>query len=148
MVFLTPFSTVLQLYCSGQCTYPCFPGVLLTNTPYNILSKPLSAFPNNHCQNNRQQERGMNPVTMTIINHGKEYWQSQQPPVLNSAMPLENGINSIPNNKISNFSIFKTFADDKIIVTEKLKFVFGWVENVVGKENAGYQHFLLFPLCF
>ena len=24
-----------------------------------------------------------------------------------------------------------------------------WVENIVGKgENAGYQHFLLFPLCF
>ena len=25
----------------------------------------------------------------------------------------------------------------------------GWVENIVGKgENAGYQHFLLFPQCF
>ena len=24
-----------------------------------------------------------------------------------------------------------------------------WVENIVGKgENAGYQHFLLFPHCF
>ena len=27
--------------------------------------------------------------------------------------------------------------------------VFDGVENIVGKgENAGYQHFLLFPLCF
>ena len=24
-----------------------------------------------------------------------------------------------------------------------------WIENIVGKgENAGYQHFLLFPQCF
>ena len=31
-------------------------------------------------------------------------------------------------------------------VTEELKFVLGRVENIVGKgENAGYQHFLLFP---
>ena len=26
------FSTVFQLYHHGQCTYPCFPEVLLTNT--------------------------------------------------------------------------------------------------------------------
>ena len=32
---------------------------------------------------------------------------------------------------------------------EKLKFVLGRVENILGKgENAGYQHFLLFPECF
>ena len=37
----------------------------------------------------------------------------------------------------------------KINVTEKLKFVLGMVENMVGKgENGGYQHFLLFPPCF
>ena len=41
----------------------------------------------------------------------------------------------------------KAFADDKINVTEKLKFVLGLEENNVGKgENAGYQHFLLFML--
>ena len=37
-----PFSTVLQLYRSGQCTYPCFPGVLLTSTQHNTVSKLLS----------------------------------------------------------------------------------------------------------
>ena len=43
----------------------------------------------------------------------------------------------------------KAFADDKINVTEKLKFVFERVENIVEKgENAGYQYFLLFPQCF
>ena len=34
---------------------PCtFPGVLLTSTPHNILSKPLGAFPRDHCRNNGQ----------------------------------------------------------------------------------------------
>ena len=43
----------------------------------------------------------------------------------------------------------KTYADNKINVTKKLKFVLGKVENIVGKgENAGYQHFLLFPQRF
>ena len=31
----------------------------------------------------------------------------------------------------------------------KTKFCLRWVENIVGKaENAGHQHFLLFPQCF
>ena len=39
--------------------------------------------------------------------------------------------------------------NDKINLTKKLKIVLGRVENIVGKgENAGYQHFLLFPQCF
>ena len=43
----------------------------------------------------------------------------------------------------------KAFASDKINVTYKLKFVLGMVENLLGKgENAGYQHFLLFPKGF
>ena len=57
--------------------------------------------------------------------------------------------NSLPNDKILAFTKFKAFADDKIIVIKKLKFVLGRVENIVGKgEHAGYQHFLLFPQCF
>ena len=46
-----PFSTVFQLHCGSQCTYSCFPGVLLTSTPHNILSEPLAAFPHNRCRN-------------------------------------------------------------------------------------------------
>ena len=43
----------------------------------------------------------------------------------------------------------KAFADDNKNMTQKLKFASGRVENKVGKgENAGNQHFLLFPLCF
>ena len=43
----------------------------------------------------------------------------------------------------------KALADDKSIVTQNIKVVFHWIENIVGKEeNAGNQHFLLFPQCF
>ena len=57
--------------------------------------------------------------------------------------------NSLPNNKILDWSKLKAFADNKINWTENLKIVLGRVENIVGKgENAGYQHFLLFPQCF
>ena len=54
MVF-NAVSTVFHLYRGGQCTYPCFPGVLLTSTPHNILSKPLAAFPHLHSRNNGQR---------------------------------------------------------------------------------------------
>ena len=57
-----------------------------------------------------------------------------------------NFVNSLPNDKFLDWSKLKAFRDDKTNVNRKLKFVFGRVENIVGKgENAGYQHFLLFP---
>ena len=56
-------------------------------------------------------------------------------------------VNSLPNDKNFDWSKLKAFADDKN-VTEKLKFVSERIENILGKgENAGYQHFLLFPKC-
>ena len=57
--------------------------------------------------------------------------------------------NSLPNDKFVDCSKLKVCADDKINKTEKLKFVLGMGENIVGKgENAGHQHFLLSPECF
>ena len=51
--------------------------------------------------------------------------------------------------QILDCSKLKAFADHKINVTQISKFVLGRVENIEGKgENAGYQHFLLFPQCF
>ena len=58
-------------------------------------------------------------------------------------------INPLPNDKIFCLSKLKAFADDKINETQKLRYILEWIENIVGKgENAGYQHFLLFPQCF
>ena len=49
------------------------------------------------------------------------------------------------NYKIFDWSNLKDSADDKVIVTSKLNFVWGRVEIIVGKgENAGYQHFFSF----
>ena len=58
-------------------------------------------------------------------------------------------LNSLPNDTILDLSKSKVFADDNSNVYQKLKLALGRVENIVGKgENAGYQHFLLFPQCF
>ena len=46
-------------------------------------------------------------------------------------------------------SKLKAFADDTFEIIKMMISVFDKVENSVGKgENAGYQHFLLFPQCF
>ena len=43
----------------------------------------------------------------------------------------------------------KAFADKILNVAKMMNPFFVRVENNVGKgENAGYQHFLLFPQCF
>ena len=63
-------------------------------------------------------------------------------------MLLEN-INPLPDSKISDWSKLKAFADNKLNVAQNIKVDFHRIENIVGKEeNAGYQHFLLFPQCF
>ena len=47
------------------------------------------------------------------------------------------------------WSKLKAFADDKINMTQKLKFVSGRAENIVGKgENAGYQHFPFYHIFY
>ena len=39
--------------------------------------------------------------------------------------------------------------DENEIMARRIEFVFDGLENIVGKgENAGYQHFRLFPQCF
>ena len=45
----------------------------------------------------------------------------------------QRGANSLPNDKILDWSKLKAFADDKINVKEKFKFGLGRVENIVGK---------------
>ena len=53
----------------------------------------------------------------------------------------------LPNDKILDWSKLKALANDEIKLVKMMIFVFD--KNIVGKgENAGYQHFLLFPQCF
>ena len=57
-------------------------------------------------------------------------------------------LNSTPNNKIVDLSKLKALVEDKINATQNLKIILERIEKIVGKgENAGYQHFLLFPQC-
>ena len=64
-------------------------------------------------------------------------------------MPVWERVNFLPKDKTLDESKLKAFADNKLISTQKLKFVLGREKNIVGKaENAGYQHFLLFIHCF
>ena len=43
----------------------------------------------------------------------------------------------------------KAFADNNSYVAQMMIDVFDRFENIAGKgENAGFQHFLLFPQCF
>ena len=56
---------------------------------------------------------------------------------------------SLPYDKILDWSKLKAFADEKLNEVEKFIFVLGGLQNIMGKgENADFQHFLLFPLCF
>ena len=57
-------------------------------------------------------------------------------------------VNSLLHDKIQDWSKLKALTDNKIKAPEKSKFVSQRVENIVRKgENAGHQHFLLFPQC-
>ena len=57
--------------------------------------------------------------------------------------------NSFPNNYFLDWTKFKVFAEDKLNAAKVMISVFDSVENIVWKgENAGFQHFLLFPWCF
>ena len=55
-------------------------------------------------------------------------------------------LNSLPNDKMLDWSKFKGFAENKINAAEMIISLSNRVENIVGKgDNADYQHFLLFP---
>ena len=53
---------------------------------------------------------------------------------------------SLLNSKVFDWSKLKAFADNKINVADMMTSLSDRVKNIVGRgENAGYQHFLLFP---
>ena len=65
---------------------------------------------------------------------------------LGSMLFTSMGLDSLPHDKPLDW---KVFSDDISCVAYMMKSVCNRVENIVGKgENAGYQHFLLFPQCF
>ena len=68
---------------------------------------------------------------------------------LNMVPMIKFVFNFLPNDKILALTKLKTFADDKFSIAKMMIPLFDQVENIVEKgENAGHQHFLLFPPCF
>ena len=58
-------------------------------------------------------------------------------------------MNPTTDDKMLALSNFTAFADNNFKVAAMVQFLFDRVENIVVKgENAGYQHFLLLPICF
>ena len=48
--------------------------------------------------------------------------------------------------KILDWSRSQAISDDNFVVTQMIKYVLDWIENIVGKgKNAGYQLFFLSP---
>ena len=77
--FPTMFITYQRIGChlQIQCTYPCFPGVLLTSTLHNILSKPLAASHITIVKTKESGDRGMNPSQWLSSIFGKNIGQAR-----------------------------------------------------------------------
>ena len=59
------------------------------------------------------------------------------------------GLTFYQTTKFFDDTELKALANNKTNAVEKMKCVLEWLENIVGKgENAGFQHFHLFPQCF
>ena len=64
-------------------------------------------------------------------------------------MNTDPNLNSLPNNNILDLTKLKAFAGNELNMSKLAISFFDKVENTVGKgENAGHQHFLLFPQWF
>ena len=62
---------------------------------------------------------------------------------------LKDSGQSFPDDTIWALPKLKSLADNNFIEDLMAQFLFERIENIVGTgENAGNQHFLLFPLCF
>ena len=109
-----------QVSDKGPSWSSCFVGLSLSKTlqrPSLVLVKPRKNMPYGDVV-------GYNAL-----------WRCSKPP-----------FNSVPNNKMLDITKLKAFADDKLNIAKMTISLYDRVENTVGKgENAGYQHFLLFP---
>ena len=69
--------------------------------------------------------------------------------VRQNAVLCGNGFTLFQTTNFLDVAILKVFADNKLYLAKMTIFLFDRAENTVRKgENAGYQHFPLFPQCF
>ena len=86
--------------------------------------------------------------------NGRKFKDNEQVQIMSACVDCAGWLrlfrnNPLQNNKFFNVTKLKAFADDKLNVAKIMIVLFDREENTLGKgENAGYQHFLLFPQCF
>ena len=161
MVVLGFNTTLTAKVISWQSVMYMFPGFLTPVLTQLFFPKPPNTFLTCFCRGERWKYAGKK----VSLNWG---WYSQptghesntlttEPPwrgPLNmdksKIVMSDEEMNPLPSNKILGWSNLREFADYiKLKVAQIAKCVQDRVENNVGKgENAGYQHFLLFPECF
>ena len=108
-----------------------FPGFLTPVLTQPFFPKPPTTFLTRFCRGERRKYAGKK----SRLNWGSN---SQPPGHESDKLTTESpGRGPLPNDKILDWSKLIAFADDKINVTEKVDFVLGRVENIVGGENAG-----------
>ena len=86
-----------------------------------------------------------------MLSFGKEltHYQIQNFRLVKIERNCRRPFNTLPNDKFLDMTKFKASADDKLNVDKMTISLCDRVENTEGKEeNAGYQHFLLFPQIF
>ena len=116
---LTSFSTLFQLYHNTQCKYPCYVIDYFTRTPHCILSEPLAA--SSHSQHGNNDEWGMNPVAMTIINP----WERNRPSIdrtnnLLLLSPLSGPAFLWMNHKLQHQCLYLQTIPKKILCSDPL----------------------------
>ena len=113
------FSTLFQLYHGSQCTYPCFPAVSFYQCYAQYFSQKMLVY----C------------ILLRKTNLNFDFYS-----ILWSANSGLSRIFSFCGKDLILCHTVRTFNISK----EE-----GFGKHCVGKgENAGYQHFLLFPQCF
>ena len=137
-----PFSTVFQLCRSRKCTYPCFPGVLLTSTPHSIPSKPLAALVlHNHCGNSSRGLYAIDRAMGLCCTDGQTDRQLDLiiPSLLFSEIQIQLKswiyfpayLQPFPKRGILDSSKLKEFADDNFKFIENGRKLSKQVENTV-----------------
>ena len=85
------------------------------------------------------------PIRLTVTHGFSEYICYWMLSFIIKARSTFFFFNVLPNDNFVFYSTkFKAFVDDRFVVFDREQ-----IQNVMGKEeNAGFQHFLLFPFCF
>ena len=94
--------------------FQCFQGNSLTGTSHNILTKPQATFPENYCF---QQVSFMCTLKDILPSYKQLNYTNTVETLISRKIGMKERfffLNSLPHDKILDYSKLKAFADDKI----------------------------------